>query len=65
MKIPKGSMAGSKFRLKGRGLPGKPPGDQYVVLRIVTPPARTQAAEALYRKMAQELAFNPRANMGV
>jgi curved DNA-binding protein len=65
MKIPKGSMAGSKFRLKGRGLPDTPPGDQYVVLRIVTPPAKTQKAEALYRKMAQDLAFNPRANMGV
>lgn len=65
MKIPKGSMAGSKFRLKGRGLPGTPPGDQYLVLRIVTPAAKTQKAEALYRKMAQDLAFNPRANMGV
>ncbi len=65
MKIPKGSMAGSTFRLKGRGLPGTPPGDQYLVLRIVTPAAKTQKAEALYRKMAQDLAFNPRANMGV
>lgn len=65
MKIPRGALAGSKFRLKGRGLPGTPPGDQYVVLRIVTPPAKTQTAEALYRKMAQELAFNPRAYMGV
>ena len=65
MKIPKGSMAGSKFRLKGRGLPGTPPGDQYLVLCIVTPAAKSQKAEALYRKMAQDLAFNPRANMGV
>jgi curved DNA-binding protein len=65
VKIPRGSVAGSKLRLKGRGLPGKPPGDQYAVLRIVTPPAKTAAAEALYRQMAKELAFNPRANLGV
>ncbi|MDH3672746.1 MAG: DnaJ domain-containing protein [Gammaproteobacteria bacterium] len=65
MKIPKGSQAGGRLRLKGRGLPGQPPGDQYVVLRIMTPPATTAGAEAVYRKMAKELPFNPRANMGV
>ncbi|MEE9158690.1 MAG: DnaJ C-terminal domain-containing protein [Gammaproteobacteria bacterium] len=65
MKIPKGSQAGDRLRLKGRGLPGKPPGDQYVLLRIVTPPAATKAAEAAYQKMAQELPFNPRPDMGV
>ena len=64
MKIPKGSQAGDRLRLKGRGLPGKPPGDQYVVLQIVTPPAATKAAEAAYQKMAQELPFNPRPDMG-
>ncbi len=65
MKIPKGSQAGDRLRLKGRGLPGKPPGDQYVVLRIVTPPAATKAAEAAYQKMAQDLPFNPRPDIGV
>ena len=64
MKIPKGSQGGAKLRLKGRGLPGQPPGDQYVVLRIVTPPAKGEAAERLYRRMAEEMAFNPRADIG-
>lgn len=64
MKIPKGSQGGVTLRLKGRGLPGQPPGDQYVVLRIVTPPAKGEAAERLYRKMAETLAFDPRANLG-
>ena len=35
LKIPAGSATGSKLRLKGRGIPGKTPGDFYVVLRIV------------------------------
>lgn len=61
MKILPGSQAGQKMRLKGRGLPSKPaPGDQYVLLQIVAPPAKTDAQRALYEKMAQEMPFNPR-----
>jgi curved DNA-binding protein len=65
LKIPEGSGSGRKLRLKGRGLPGDPPGDCYVMLAIALPPADTEAAKDLYRKMAQELNFNPRARMGV
>jgi len=65
LKIPAGSAAGRKLRLKERGIPGKPPGDLYVVLHIVLPPADTEAAKALYRRMEQELKFNPRARLGV
>lgn len=65
LKIPAGSQSGDKLRLKGRGLPGKPPGDQYVVLRLVTPRADTPTARALYEKMAADLAFNPRADIGM
>jgi curved DNA-binding protein len=65
LKIPEGSGSGRKLRLKGRGLPGEPPGDCYVILAIALPPADTEAAKDLYRKMAQELNFNPRAKMGV
>jgi curved DNA-binding protein len=63
MKIPAGSQSGQKLRLKGRGFSGNPPGDHYVVLQIVTPKANTSAAQAFYKKMAQELPFNPRADM--
>ena len=63
--IPPGSASGRKLRLKGRGIPGKTPGDLYVVLRIALPPADTDQARALYQKMAQELAFNPREKLGV
>jgi curved DNA-binding protein len=65
LKIPDGSVSGRKLRLKGRGLPGDPPGDCYVILAIALPPADTEAAKDVYRKMAQELSFNPRVKLGV
>ena len=65
LKIPPGSVQGGKLRLKGRGLPGKPKGDLYVVLAITLPPAKDDKARAFYQKMQQELAFNPRARLGV
>ena len=34
-------------------------------LGIGLPPADTESARSLYRKMEQELAFNPRSKMGV
>ena len=60
VKVPRGSRAGRTLRLKGRGLPGHPGGDQYVTLEIVTPPADTPEAESLYRKMAESISFDPR-----
>jgi curved DNA-binding protein len=65
LKIPPNSRQGSKLRLKGRGLPAKTPGDFFVVLQIALPPANTERAKAIYQKMQQELAFNPRLSLGV
>ena len=65
LKIPAGTTSGRKLRLKGRGIPGNPPGDIYVVPQITLPSADSDQAKALYRKMEQELAFNPRSRMGV
>ncbi|MCB2183080.1 MAG: DnaJ domain-containing protein [Desulfobulbaceae bacterium] len=66
MKIPPNSQAGKKMRLKGRGLGRKNPGDQYVVLRIVNPPAvESPEAKAFFEKMEHEFPFNPRSGMGV
>jgi curved DNA-binding protein len=65
LKIPAGSHAGSKLRLKGRGIPANPPGDLYVVLQIALPPANDEKAKAAYAAMAAALAFNPRASLGV
>jgi len=64
LKVPAQSQAEKKLRLKGRGLPGKSPGDLYVVLKIVIPPADTEKARAAYRQMQQQFEFNPRAGLG-
>lgn len=65
LKVPGGTTAGRKLRLKRRGIPGKPPGDLYVVIQITLPPADNDAARQLYRKMQQELDYNPRSKLGV
>ena len=65
LRIPEGSRAGQKLRLKGRGLPGSPPGDQFVVLQVVLPPADSPAARKFYERMRSELRFDPRASLGV
>jgi len=65
LKIPAGSNSGNKLRLKGRGIPGKPAGDIYVTLSVVTPPANSEQAKAIYKEMASKLAFNPRVGMEV
>ncbi|MFO1088718.1 MAG: DnaJ C-terminal domain-containing protein [Hyphomicrobiales bacterium] len=63
--IPPGSGTGRKLRLKGRGLPAAEPGDLYAVLKLVLPPNKGPEAERLYKEMAEKLAFNPRAGLGV
>lgn len=64
--IPAGAQQGQKLRLKGRGLPSEPPGDQYLILNIVMPPtAASDKAKELYHSLAAEADFNPRAALGV
>ncbi|HJV03013.1 MAG TPA: DnaJ C-terminal domain-containing protein [Burkholderiaceae bacterium] len=58
--VPAGSQAGRKLRLRGRGIPGNPAGDLYLLLEVVLPPADSAKARELYQAMARELAFNPR-----
>jgi curved DNA-binding protein len=61
MRIPAGAQSGQKLRLRGRGLPGQPPGDQYVQLKVVLPPADSAQAKAIYEEMRSKLNFDPRA----
>lgn len=63
--IPKGANAGQKLRLQGRGLPGKPPGDQYVVLQIVVPKITTDAERELIEQMRDQFTFDPREQAGL
>lgn len=65
VRIPENSQTGRKLRLKGRGIPAATPGDLYLVLEVVLPPAATEKAREFYQTMAQKLEFNPRQNLGV
>ena len=62
MKLPAAARAGQKLRLRGRGLPGNPPGDQFVLLKIVLPPD-SPAARQLFEQMKREVPFDPRADL--
>lgn len=60
LKLGAGSQSGQQLRLKGRGMPGKEPGDQFAILQIVIPPALTQEQRDFYAKMATVMPYNPR-----
>ena len=64
LKIPAGSRAGTKLRLKGRGIPASTPGDLYVVLQIALPAANDDKAKAAYKAFADAVPFNPRSALG-
>lgn len=62
--VPPESSAGRKLRLKGKGLPGAPPGDLYVVLSIALPAADTASAREAYRGLAKTFSgFDPRRSL--
>lgn len=64
VKVPKGTSSGRKLRLKGKGLPGKHPGDQMVIIQIVMPEQHSAEAEKLYEQLAEaEKAFDPRSKL--
>lgn len=65
LRIPPGSGSGRTLRLKGRGLPGQPPGDQYVKLEVVVPPVTDEGLRELYEQLEREHDVNPRAKLGV
>ena len=61
LNIAAGSAAGRKLRLRGRGLPGKPPGDLYAELKLVLPAADSPSARAAFEALAQAFPdFDPR-----
>lgn len=60
VKIPPGSQGGRKLRLRGRGLPGKTPGDHTVEVQISTPPVNSPADRTVYEDMARHFHYDPR-----
>lgn len=65
LKIPKLSQSKRKMRLQGRGLPGNPAGDQYVILNIVIAPTEDPNIMNLYQQLAKDSSFNPRQDFEV
>ena len=53
LKIPAGSDAGRKLRLRGRGLPGTPAGDQIVELEVQAPAPVDEAQRQAYRDLGR------------
>ncbi|WP_342399316.1 molecular chaperone DnaJ [Weizmannia sp. FSL W8-0676] len=56
LKIPAGTQSGTKFRLRGKGVPnvhGHGTGDQHVIARIVTPRKLTERQKQLLREFAE------------
>ncbi len=53
LKIPPDSDSGRKLRLRGRGLPGSPAGDQIVELEVSAPRAETDEQRKAYAKLAK------------
>ncbi|MDT8408612.1 MAG: DnaJ C-terminal domain-containing protein [Wenzhouxiangellaceae bacterium] len=63
MNIPAGATSGQRLRLKGRGLPGQPPGDQYLLLKIVAPVPKNEPQRELYERQRDTFEFDPRADL--
>jgi curved DNA-binding protein len=61
VRVPAGAQSGRRLTVRGRGLPGKRPGDLLLRVRIVVPEAADANTREWYEKMAQAFAdFDPR-----
>ena len=64
VKVPAGTQQGQQLRVRGRGLPagaGKR-GDLYVAISIQIPSHIGKDEERLWKELAAQSKFNPRAN---
>lgn len=62
--VPPNSQAGKKLRLKGKGIPAKEPGDLYLIIQIVLPPANTEAQKAAYQQFMSAFKLDSRRQNG-
>ncbi|HID83431.1 MAG TPA: J domain-containing protein [Chromatiales bacterium] len=63
LKVPAGSSSGKRLRLAGKGMPGNPPGDFYVRLKVDVPAIESDKQRELFEQMQAEFDFNPRENL--
>jgi len=62
LKIPAGTQTGKKFRLKGKGIPnvrGYGVGDQYIIVRIITPTKLSDKQKQLLKEFADISGSSP------
>jgi curved DNA-binding protein len=62
--VPAGAQSGQKLRLRGRGIPGTAAGDQFVVIKILTPPVQSPSQREAYERMKRDFDFDARADWG-
>lgn len=60
LSVPPGSVAGRKLRIRGKGIPGDPPGDLYAVITLASTPMHTAVAQKAYRALKAAFDFSPR-----
>ena len=61
LSIPANTSSGRAFRLKGKGLPGKPgAGDLYATVKIILPDGKDAELEELMKKWRDEKPYDPR-----
>jgi curved DNA-binding protein len=60
--VPAGAQSGQKLRLRSRGFPGNPAGDQMVTIKLVTPAAQSAMQKEAYERMKRDFKFDPRAD---
>ena len=56
LKIPAGTQTGTRFRLKGKGIPnvhGRGQGDQHIIVKIVTPKKLSEKQKQLLKEFAE------------
>ena len=62
VKIPPGTSSGKRMRIKGRGLPVKPAGDQFVIVQVVVPDDLDADSVGRLKEIEADWNFNPRAH---
>jgi curved DNA-binding protein len=59
LRIPPDSDSGKRLRLRGRGLPGEPAGDQYVLLEVRAPRPTSELQREAYRALGAAFGEDP------
>ena len=64
VRIPAGAQGGRQMRVRGKGIPAATPGDLFLDLQLVLPPADSEKARAIYEAMKRDMPFDARATGG-